>query len=73
MAQRSKHPEPAVGSDNRSKYCNKQPFEVKKFCPDCKRSIPDPPKDGKKQCGKCLQYVIFEGGVAMRAVPKELM
>lgn len=48
-----------------------QPFEIKR-CPDCKRVIPDPPKNGKKKCSKCLQFVIFEGGVAKYCVPKEL-
>ena len=55
-----------------TKFCNPQPFEVKR-CPDCNRAIPDPPEDGKKKCRKCLQYVEFVNGKAVRAIPKEFI
>lgn len=53
--------------------CTPRPFEVKKVnCPDCKRKL-DSIEEGKKQCRKCLQYVVFKQGEAIKAVPKEMI
>lgn len=54
-----------------TQFCNPQPYEVKR-CPDCQSIVKEPPIEGKKKCNKCLQFVIFEGGVATKAVPKDM-
>lgn len=56
-----------------TKNCNPEPFQVQRVsCPDCKRKL-DSIENGKKKCGKCLQFVIFENGKAVKAMPKELI
>ena len=55
------------------KNCNQIPFEVRRVnCPDCKRKL-ESIENGKKKCNKCLQYVIFEKGEPIKAIPKELV
>lgn len=52
--------------------CKQTVFEVQKVnCPDCKRSLQSI-ENGKKECRKCLQFVEFENGKPLRAIPKEL-
>ena len=55
------------------KNCNPKPFQVERVpCPDCKRKM-DSIENGKKKCNKCLQFVQFEGGIPIKAIPKELV
>lgn len=60
--------------DSCKKKCKTPPpFQVQRTkCPDCQRGIQSI-ENGKKKCKKCLQFVIFENGVATKAVPKELI